>query len=167
MKMKATTSLTRLTVKRDKDGEEEGDVGTDLYFTGQVHLSDLKKVFNEDHGFAILEALYDAEGNLASLAFANFTLSAHGTAIEATFKTEIAGVAIKLRDVEADQFELAPKVGRQFDLSFRIRANQSEAQIGQLAEKLKTDLVVDLWSRQGELHFGPPAEEEETEKEEG
>lgn len=165
MKLKATLKLHHMTVRREKAGEEDGDIGTDLKLTGEVHLKELKKLFSEDHGYAILEALFDAEGNLASLAFANFSLSAKGSAVEATFKTEIAGTEIKLRDVEVDQFELVPKVGRTFDLTFRVKANPSEAQIGQLAEKLKSDLIVELWSRQAELQFGEVEEEEEEETE--
>lgn len=165
MKLKATLKLHHMTVRREKAGPEDGDIGTDLKLTGELHLKDLRKLFNEDRGYAILEGLYDAEGNLATMAFATVVLSAKGSAVEAAFKTEISGTAIKLRDVEVDQFELVPKIGRLFEISFRVKANPSETQIGQLAEKLKSDLIVDLWSRQAELQFGEVEEEEEEEEE--
>lgn len=168
MKLSALLRLSpTLNVRNEKAGEDAGDFGTDLKFTGQVHLKDLRSIFHEDHGYAVLEALFDAEGNLATLAFGSFELTAKGSGIEATLTTEISATTVKLREVDVDQFALVPKLGRLFEISFRVKAHPSDTQLGELALMLRTDVKVDLHSRQGELRFGPAEEPDTGEATEG
>lgn len=167
MKLKATLRLAHLNLRREKAGEGDGDIGTDLKLTGQLHLEDLRGLFgaSDDHAYALLDGLYDGEGNMRSLAFKDFALSAKGTGVEVRLKTEIAGVEVKFREAEVDQFVLAPQQGRQIELTFRVKANPSDMQVASLAEMLKTDLDVTLTKKQGELQFGPAPEETEEEEE--
>lgn len=114
--------VSNVNVRMELAGKDaRGNLGTDVHFTGIVHLEQAEKLLGDIHASAILRACFDAEGGLRTPTFKKFDV---GTEIKDATVTLGAGkLRTVVRDAKVNQIVLIPTPGNQFELKLRMQAN--------------------------------------------
>lgn len=150
LRLQALMNLSNINVRREKAGKEDGPIATDLKLVGKVHLADIKPLFLSDHGFAVLEGLYDSEGNLRSQDFDGFKLTRELTGAKAHLSTAL-GTPIDFDLANVDTFTVELELGRTVMMSLRLQVHPTADEVSKLTQWLASDITVILEQTQGEL----------------
>jgi hypothetical protein len=160
----AALLVAHLNVRREKAGEEGGPVAADIKLTGLVKSADLQHLFTSDRSAAVLEGMYDAEGNIAAGDIETLKLRTGLKSVRAHLKPK-GGEAVKFDGAELNQLKLTPQLGRTVEVSMRLQVNPTHKQVADLSDLLNIEVKASLEGMQAELDFDESEEEEETEEE--
>lgn len=166
VKFSAALLVAHLNVRREKAGEEGGPVAADIKLTGLVKSADLVDLFTSDRSAAVLEGMYDAEGNIVAGDIETLKLRSSLKSVRATLKPR-GGAQVKFDGAELNQLKLTPQIGRTVEVSMRLQVNPTHAQVADLSDLLNIEVRATLDGMQGELDLASKDEDEEESEEEG
>lgn len=106
--------------------DERGSLGVDVSLVGSVHLEDLGKLLKDTHAAALLEHMFDAEGNLQTPSFDLINVTTQVK--DATIKLGEGKLQETLKDCTLDSITICPKPGRVFDFKSRLKTNPTPKQ---------------------------------------
>lgn len=163
MRFEANLTIAHPNLRREKAGAEDGDLGMDLKLTGTLGLTAFATLLNgDDHAVALLEHLYDAEGNLRSL---NFD--------EVSFKLEHKNIEVQLDNgaqkkkfaADLNQIAVVPSMGKAVDVSLRLQLNPDGQQVAWLAELIGSEVRIIAETKQSELPLSQQVAQQRAEEE--
>ena len=165
VKFSAALLVAHLNVRREKAGEEGGPVAADIKLTGLVKSADLVDLFTSDRSAAVLEGMYDAEGNIVAGDIETLKLRTGLKSVRATLKPK-GGDAVKFDGAELNMLKLTPQIGRTVEVSMRLQVNPTHGQVADLSDLLNVEVKASLEGMQAELDFDAKDNEGEEEQEE-
>lgn len=138
-----------LNTRREKAGEGLGPIAVDLALKGQVKLQDVGALFGSERTAHVIDALYDAEGNLLSTDVAALKLNSDLENYRVTLKAGKQRVRFETADL--NKISLAPGLSRTLDLSGRVQAHPTDEQYAQLTAFLGCEVTLTVDQVQGSL----------------
>lgn len=161
MRFQGLMHLVNLNPRPEKAGKGKGDGAADIKVVGKVHLEQLKPLLSE-HGFAMLEGMYDANGNLRAMDFEPFKLTKEFPACHMKLSTEISNDSVELGKTAFNQFEVEPEINRTVKFSARLQTHPSPEDVSVLFTMMDTDVTVIVEETQSELPLtgGGPSDDQ-------
>lgn len=150
MRFQGLMHFVNLNTRPEKAGKEKGDGAADIKIVGKVHLEQLKPLLSE-HGFALIEHIYDANGDLQSHDFEPLKLTKEFPNCHMTISTEISKESVTLAKTAFNQFEVEPEINRTVKLSARLQTHPSPEDVSILFKMMDTDVTVIVEETQSEL----------------
>lgn len=127
IRVQTQLKLTNVNPRVEMAGrDEKGSLAVDLAFSGSIHLKELTKLLDDEHASAMLEHLYNAEGDLQTTAFDKLTIGTKVKDCVIQLGTKDDGVVLK--DSSFDKITLVPKPGRHFDITARAQVHPTPKQ---------------------------------------
>lgn len=156
MRFEAVLTVSHLNIRREKAGAEDGDLGMDVALSGTLGIAAFQPLLDGDaHAAALLEGLFDAEGNLRSLNVKALDLKVEHKNLAVTIG-EGKG-AQKFDGADLNSVSVVPGIGRTVELSARLQLNPGDNQVEKLADLLRKEVKVVLENKQQKLDL--PAQE--------
>lgn len=156
MKWKTLLQLEHLNVRREKDGDDDGPVATDLKLTGTVKAEALLDLFSTQAAFDYaLGSLYRPDGEMVTHDIARILLAREGIGVQVRLATEFSE-PMDFEGAILDRIKLKPLPGRSVEVCVRVVVKPRPAQLAQLADSLGQDLTLDISQRQSSLALDEP-----------
>lgn len=150
MRFEANLTIAHLNIRREKAGEKRGPLAVDIKLTGKIGTGAFGPLLDGDqHAGAMIEGLFDAEGNLRSHNFQTIPLAMEHKNLAVTLS---AGPDKKEFEVsQINSISIDPDIGRTVTVDARLQVNAKGTEIAWLAEMLSYDVRVIAESKQGTL----------------
>lgn len=153
MKLKAELMMaSSMNVRREKAGKENGSIGVDIKFHGELPLEDIRGLFSTDVAFKQLESLYLENGELVTGDFSEQALAIEGINVTAIITSVFESKKLKLTHGSGfNQISVKLLAGRKVDFSARLQVHPSKEDRGELGELLNTTVKLNISAQQLEL----------------
>lgn len=130
MRFESNLLLAGCTMRVEKAGEEDGDLGSDMKLTGPVPLTDLAPLIGCEHTVALLEHLYDGSGTLQTANIGELKLDVEHK--DCNLQVRVGKETKKFLGVKVDGIVLVPKMMRSIEFSAMCKVHPTETQLGWL-----------------------------------
>jgi hypothetical protein len=157
MKLATTLELAHINIRREKEGEDDGPVATDLKFVGSVPVDALEGLFSTPTGFDFaLGSLYRDDGELVTHDVASMTLAREGLGVALNIHAGL-NTSIVFEGADVNRIRLSPQPGRVVDVALRVQCRPNNGDLVKLAEFLGATVELNLQASQTELDLSSDA----------
>lgn len=161
MKVLSEFTISNLNIRREKAGEEDGDLGCDISLKSSLSAEACGSFFSTDASRRrVLDDLWNEEGELTTTDVAKITLNTEIKGGTVILKTEFSP-AETFESADINKVTLVPKSGWTCEVSMRAQVNPTAEQMGRLSQLLGCDVHVAADRKQGELELQAPTAEDE------
>lgn len=163
MNVLASFQISNLNPRREKAGEDDGDLACDIKLSAELTADAVSGFFSTDSARArLLDDLWTSDGELATTDLDKFYLTTHIKGGKATIKSEM-GTPEHFEGVDLNKITLKPKASRMVEVSMRLQVHPTCEQMGRLAELLGCEVMIVVERSQAEMELQPPGDEDEKE----
>lgn len=150
MHFEAVLTISSVNIRREKAGGEDGDLGMDIQLKGKIGTAAFHPLLDGDqHAAALLDGIYDAEGNLRSLNVKDIAFKAEHKNLSVTLK---AGPdRQKFDGVDLNSISVVPEIGRAVEVTARLQLNPGDHQVEWLADMLRKEVHIVADAKQQKL----------------
>lgn len=153
MLSKARLTIGSVNLRREKAGDEPGEVAVDVKFRGTLSADETRGLFwTQGSHDRLLSQLYDDEGELRSIDVDQLTLSRKGEGVVAEIE-RLSGVigAMHFEGAKFNQVKLVPRPGRAVDITCRLQVYPDGNQLESLADLIDTEVDLSVELAQADL----------------
>lgn len=150
----AVLNFAHINVRREKAGEDDGNVACDLKLSGELGADALKGLFATKNSFErVTGNMWTKDGELASTDLGEVKLTAELTTCRISLKVPDSTDEEVFDAGELNKVRIKPLAGRVCEVSMRLQVHPTEEQIAWLSSHLGYDLHAHVAKRQGELNL--------------
>lgn len=154
----AVLNFAHINVRREKAGEDDGNVAVDLKLSGELGVDALKGLFGTKTSFErITGNIWTKDGDLASTDLGEIKLTCELSTCQVALKVPDSNDEETFETGELNKVRIKPLPGRTCEVAMRLQLHPTEDQIAWLSSHLGYDLHAKVAKRQGELNLQKPS----------
>lgn len=161
MKVLAQFQISHINIRREKAGEEEGDLGCDISLKSTVKADAVASFFStESSRRRVLDDLWNEDGELTTTDVSKIGLTTKIEGGTLSLKSEFSA-AESFDPANLNKVSIVPIAGGMVEVSMRAQVNPTSEQLGRLSNLLGCEVHVIADRKQGELELQAPTSEDE------